>query len=175
LTSGKHVAIAIILGAICIYIAYHVGFSTGKAAGLDAVDEFRFYYTPIKRGPGRSSPFELELFLKDIEWVAEYREDVFDCSEMSAFLERALENDGWRTTILVGPNPAKTNDEQHAWLLVVVFVEDAWIQIPVETTGEIHIVRPESPFYANYFEYDYVLQNIYEAVAFDDKEFDWWA
>lgn len=154
------------------FIFYQKGYSDSYSKRkLESLQQF--YYIPTKRPSTRSSLYELTFFLENREWVAEYEGGVFDCSEMSAFMERELENDGWLTRIVTGDNPAGKN-EKHAWLLVAVVINGTWLEIPIETTSHARIITPESPYYLNYFEYSYAFQNICEALAFDYEEFNWW-
>jgi len=65
----------------------------------------------------------LEHYIEDYEWAMAYREDYWDCSEMSAYLEWFLENKGFHTIFCF--------DEEHMWLSVEM--DDGWIA--VEATG----------------------------------------
>lgn len=119
------------------------------------------YYNEV---PQRYGIEELEIQLGSIRWSeGTYKLDEFDCSEMSAFAERWLENYGFHTYI-VGTKGGK--DKGHAWILVEV---DPNTYIAVETTyGEI-VTEPQ------YYEYDLRFETIQEAVRYAPAEFDWWS
>jgi hypothetical protein len=102
------------------------------------------------------------------EWIDPYQEGVFDCSEMSAYLEWELENKGWHTLIIAGDSPFGSG--RHAWLLVET---SQGKYMPVETTT-MEIVWWDNPYFDNYFIYDYSFEDIQEALAYDESEFDWW-
>lgn len=101
-------------------------------------------------------------------WIKPYHEGVFDCSEMSAYLERNLENEGWHTKIIVGDSVFGSGC--HAWLLVEASVGK---YMPVESTN-MAVVWWESPYFDNYFEYDHSFETIHDALKYSETEFDWW-
>lgn len=115
------------------------------------------------------------------DWASLYHVNVFDCSEMSAFLEYILENKGFTTKIAVGG----TELGNHAWLFVY-FGGNEWQ--PVESTGPL---RPgplgimlndavskalgiKKISYHDYFSPKYVYDTIYEAETALPGDFDWW-
>ena len=127
--------------------------------------QFSFYYLKPKQKFG---VYDLDEELDDIRWIKPYQEGVFDCSEMSAFLERHLENEGWHAKIILGDSPSDSG--RHAWLLVET---SEGKYMPVESTN-IEVVWWENPYFDNYWEYDYEFETIQEAIDYYESEFDWW-
>jgi len=128
--------------------------------------QFSFYYVvPTEQKFG---VYDLEDELWGFEWIEPYQEDVFDCSEMSAYLEWELENKGWHTFIIIGDSPFGSG--YHAWLLVETSTDG---YMPVESTT-IEIVWWDDPNFDNYFDYDYAFETIQDALDYSETEFDWW-
>ena len=92
----------------------------------------------------------------------------FDCSQMSAFVERKLENEGYHTVIVTGEAPF--GDGKHAWLLVET-TEGKYM--PVEATI-YSIIYWSSPYFDEYFEYEFKFETINEALQYSPSEFNWW-
>jgi len=127
--------------------------------------QFYFYYVEPEQKFG---VYDLDDELFGWEWYIPYEEGVFDCSEMSAYLEWYLENEGWNTLIVVGDSPSGSG--YHAWLLVETS-EGAYM--PVESiTAEI--VWWEDPYFDNYWIYDDTFETIQDALDYYETEFDWW-
>jgi len=126
---------------------------------------FSFYYVKPEQKFG---VYELSDELEGLEWIEPYQEGVFDCSEMSAYLEWYLENEGWHTYIVCGEAP--WDGGYHAWLLVETSLDH---YMPVESTN-IEVVWWDDPHFDDYFTYDYEFETIQEAVAYSESEFDWW-
>ena len=131
----------------------------------EARSSFSFYYVKPEQKFG---VYDLEDELYGLEWIEPYQESVFDCSEMSAYLEWYLENEGWHTYIVCGETP--WDGGYHAWLLVETSTDH---YMPVESTT-IEIVWWDNPYFDNYFIYDYRFETIQEAVDYNESEFDWW-
>lgn len=128
--------------------------------------QFDFYYVfPAEQKFGVSY---LEDELYGLEWIEPYQEGVFDCSEMSAYMEWDLENKGWNTLIVIGDCPFASGT--HAWLLVET---SEGKYMPIEPTT-IEIVWWDDPYFDNYFIYDYEFETILDALAYSETEFDWW-
>lgn len=177
----KGLVIALII--VCIVglpISYFVGYSSGRDSGyqigsargyLKGFDEgwesgrFSFYYVKPEQKYG---VYDLSDWLKKWKWIKPYQEGVFDCSEMSAYLERKLENEGWHTKTVVGDSPFSSG--RHAWLLVET---SDGKYMPVESTN-MDVVWWESPYFDNYFKYDRSFETIQDALKYDEAEFDWW-
>lgn len=119
-----------------------------------------FYYT--KPEDQKFGIDELEDTIDAFNWSMSYQKFEFDCSEMSAYLERYLENLGWNASIAVG--------FEHAWLLVETSEGN---YTPVEAPV-LEVINDTDEFYDYYFDYDHLFKNIYSAneAAFD--EFNWW-
>ena len=127
---------------------------------------FSYYYiSPVEQ---RFGVYNLSDELYGLELFYPYEEDVFDCSEMSAYLEWYLENEGWHTTIILGDAPF--GGGYHAWLLVETSTDH---YMPVESTT-IEIVWWDDPYFDNYFTYEYEFETILDALAYSETEFDWW-
>ena len=74
--------------------------------------KFYFYYMRPEQKYGVDG---LKEHLQSRVWKEDLDDD-FDCSKMSTYLERKLENDGYHTFIVSGESPDGTG--RHAWLLV---------------------------------------------------------
>jgi len=127
--------------------------------------QFYFYYVKPQQKYG---VYELRDEIAGMTWERAYQEGVFDCSEMSASIERFLENKGWHTKIIMGDSPFSSG--YHAWLLVET---SAGKYMPVETTN-IQVVWWEDLNFDNYFKYDHSFETIQDALAYSETEFDWW-
>lgn len=110
------------------------------------------YYLPVKRiyGIGR-----LKANL-DFKWLVDYKENYFDCSERSAFVEYLLENEGFNTDIV--------GNETHCWVIV-----------EAEAGKFVHIETVTSPpYFIDNKQYLYRYRSIYEAMQSNSDEYDWW-
>jgi hypothetical protein len=129
--------------------------------------KFQFYYASLAKQ--RYGVSDLEEYLNRWQWSeGAYVAGEFDCSEMSAYLEWKLENEGYNTLIVTGDSPFGLG--KHAWLLVQTSVEG---YMPVEATT-YSIVYWSDTYFDNYFVYDYQFENIQEALDYSPNEFDWW-
>ncbi len=114
---------------------------------------------------------KLESLLKEVEShvpfgkVGVYKEDYFDCSEMSAYIEYYLEQKGYQASIFIIPN-------EHAW--VMVYTTEGWI--PIETTNLFIATPTNCKNFSMYSEagsrYDSIGE-IWDEVE-NISEFDWW-
>ena len=128
---------------------------------------FQFYYASLSKQ--RYGVPDLVDYLKRWEWVERvYVENEFDCSEMSAYLEWRLENEGYHTLIVTGDSPSSAG--KHAWLLVQISASE---YMPVEATV-FSVVYTWDPYFYNYFVYDYGFETIQEALDHSPNEYDWW-
>lgn len=143
---------------------YDSGYDTGYSEGYDA-GRFDFYYVKPNQRYGVD---ELGSYLKSWTWALSYKSGVFDCSEMSACLERNLENEGFHTIIVVGNSPFGSG--RHAWLLVETSVGK---YMPVEGTNR-QVILWSSSYFDNYFKYEHRFETIQEALAYNPTDFDWW-
>ena len=126
---------------------------------------FSFYYVKPEQKFG---VYDLSDELSGLEWFRSYQEGVFDCSEMSAYLERYLENEGWHAKIVVGDSPYGSG--RHSWLLVET---SQGKYMPVESTN-IEVVWWSDPNFDNYWIYDHKFETIQDALSYSQTEFDWW-
>lgn len=130
-------------------------------------NKFMFYYASLAKQ--RYGVDGLEEYLDRWQWSeGAYTEDVFDCSEMSAYLEWRLENEGYHTIIAVGEKPSGKG--YHAWLLVET---SAGHYMPVEATT-YDLVTWEDQSFHKYFIYDHIFETIQDALEYSYEEFDWW-
>ena len=130
-------------------------------------DNFQFYYASLAKQ--RYDVDDLEEYLDRWQWIeGTYTKGVFDCGEMSAYIEWKLENEGYHTIIVVGDSPS--GGDYHAWLLVET---SEGKYMPVEAT-QYDLVKWSSPYFDNYFVYDRTFETIQEALDYSYYEFDWW-
>ena len=131
-------------------------------------NKFEFYYALLTEQ--RYGVDDLQEYLDRWEWIdGIYVEGVFDCSEMSAYIEWKLENEGYHTVIVIGTAPSDP-EGYHAWLLVETSVGH---YMPVEAT-QYDIVYWSDPYFDNYFIYDTEFETIQDALEYSYEEFDWW-
>lgn len=110
------------------------------------------YYIPVKRVYGLE---KLKAIL-DFKWLVDYKENYFDCSERSAFVEYLLENEGFNTDIV--------GNETHCWVIV-----------EAEAGKFVHIETVTSPpYFIDNKQYLYRYRSIYEAMQSNSDEYDWW-
>lgn len=129
--------------------------------------KFTFYYASL--GEQRYGIDDLEECLNRWQWArGTYKADEFDCSEMGAYLEWKLENEGYNTIIIGGNHPLGLGE--HIWLLVEL---EGGHYIPVEPTTH-RIIYCDDPYFNDYFIYDYEFETIHDALRVDPTEFDWW-
>jgi len=138
-----------------------------RLQGVAEESKFEFYYASLARQ--RYGVDDLQEYLDRWEWVeGSYVQGSFDCSEMSAYIEWRLENEGYHTIIVCGDAPF--GGGYHAWLLVET---SSGAYMPVEATT-YDMVTWSSPYFDNYFEYDHSFETIQEALDYSQGEFDWW-
>ena len=153
------------IGCYLYHFGYSLGYEKGELGGTEKA-QFDFYYVKPEQKFG---VYNLEDDLRGIAWTEPYSENVFDCSEMSASLERSLENMGWHTIIVIGESHSGSGNN-HAWLLVET---SEGKYMPVESTN-IEIVWWKNPNFDKYFEYDHEFETIQDSLAYSETEFDWW-
>ena len=128
---------------------------------------FSLYYDPLQKQQFNET--YLQECLNRWQWIkSAYEEHVFDCSEMSAYLEMKLENEGFHTIMAWGESP--NSEGYHTWLLVEISPEK---YIPVETTSVI-VINPSHKYYDKYFDYDYTFETIQEATEYYYEDYNWW-
>lgn len=147
--------------------AYDGGVAERQYANLESEKTpFFFYY--VKPVEQRFGVYNLDNELDGLEWAQPYEAGVFDCTEMTAYLERYLENQGWHARIVLGDSPFGSG--RHAWLLVET---SEGKYMPVEST-KIEIVWWSDPNFDNYWTYDHKFETINEASSYSETAFDWW-
>jgi hypothetical protein len=130
-------------------------------------NKFQFYYADLAKQ--RYGVDDLQEYLDRWEWVeGSYVQGSFDCSEMSAYIEWRLENEGYHTIIVCGDSPF--GGGYHAWLLVET---SSGGYMPVEATTYEMVVWSDL-YFDNYFEYDHSFETIQGALDYSQSEFDWW-
>lgn len=120
---------------------------------------FFYYVKPEDQNFGIDG---LEETLSTFNRSLRYSTMEFDLREMSAFLERYLENQGWNTSIATG--------SYRAWLLVEI---DEGNYAPVEAKT-LEIIYDYNEHYDDYFDYGHLFMNIYSANDFAPDDFRWW-
>jgi hypothetical protein len=153
---------------ICLIITslLSIGWFASRARAEQNV--FAFYYAKDIRQ--RYGVDDLESYLNRWQWIeGSYIENKFDCSQMSACIERRLENEGYHTLIVVGKCPWDSS-LRHSWLLVETN-EDGYM--PVEATA-YRLVKWDGQYFGNYFKYDHSFETIQDALKYDYNDFKWW-
>jgi len=110
-----------------------------------------------------------------------YTQNVFDCSESSAYVEWALEQAGYDARIVVGPSPDNAF-QHHAWVIVytrdnhTIALEATYITSPYLSNGPaiIPLDHPHAEIY--YHGYERMFNDIYAAArrSRSVEEWDWW-
>jgi len=154
---------------------YEKGYVSGEEAGYEkGYEEGKFYFYYVKPHQ-RYGVDDLQAYLSRWEWEeGTYVRNKFDCSEMSAYIERMLENEGYHTLIVVGPTPFPSSDGKHAWLLVET---SSGYFMPVEAAKEgahWQVVDWSDSYFDNYFTYDYLFETIEDALRYNYQQFNWW-
>lgn len=152
----------------CIVTFAVIGFFTYQLFQVAETSKFTFYYAALSEQ--RYGVDDVEAYLNQWQWVeGTYMQGIFDCSEMSAYLEWKLENEGFHTVMVVGPTPSNP-ETFHAWLLVET---SDGTYMPIEAT-QFTLVNRRSPYFDSYFEYDYRFETIYDALEYNYQDFNWW-
>jgi len=125
------------------------------------------YYPDVE---SNTSSEELDDLLHDFHFPADYKMNVFDCSDMSACLEWWLEGHGYHTIFIQGIS----GGDMHMWLYVWVdeqwkLVEPTSIFFCPDTRTHVHDIPTWREEIGRY-------ENIEEALEdFSVSELDWWA
>ena len=162
-------AILIIILSLGWSVSYHVlSVELNLAERQAQMNKFQFYYASLCKQ--RYGVDDLETYLDRWQWIeGTYVSGKFDCSEMSAYIEWRLENEGYHTIIAVGQSPSNP-EARHAWLLVETSSDK---YMPVEAT-QYTLVKWDNPYFDQYFTYDHTFETIQDALAYDESGFDWW-
>lgn len=135
----------------------------------------------------------LNRALRDIKGLTnwEYVLNVFDCSNMAALTQFFLANAGFKTVIVTGKDP--NTYDGHAWV-VVLLSNPSPEAIPIEATSRGGPAIPSKNLvweyrargrtgtqtYADYINNGWAVQDIYQAVAWAEKnlgsdaDYNWW-
>lgn len=143
------------------------------------------YYLEASSLYPSSTLSRLEEVLQDFVQRFSYELDIYDCSNMTAYLEQFLENEGFNAWMRTGPTPWDPANGYHAW--VIVYTVDGFV-VPVEATHRMFsparvpgIVYSDSSRYLGYVEgfpeeghyYDY--DSIYSYAHYLRRtEYVWW-
>jgi len=119
------------------------------------------YYSTNFFPEHRNTVEDLKAFLSKLKIPHKYERGVFDCSEISAYVEWALEDAGFDAYIVLA--------EDHAWNMVKVAGATYYIDISSEKP---YIFKSDK----RYPKIVKVFKNIYEVVGYyhSVKEWDWW-
>ena len=109
---------------------------------------------------------ELEHTIGNFTWMRAPENNVFDCSEMSAYLWQYLTNRGWKCAIVLGYYHVR----YHAWLLVNTV--DEFIT-PVEAT-KLRAIRINDTEYEGYLQFKKFFPTLQDALDWDHQDFDYW-
>jgi len=113
---------------------------------------------------------DLRTFLSNLKLPHKYERGVFDCSEISAYVEWALEDAGFDAYIVLGEvDFGGDNRGTHAWDMVKVAGATYYIDM---SSGKPHIFKSDK----HHLKIIKVFKNVYEAVEYyrSVKEWDWW-
>jgi hypothetical protein len=175
----KHIALALAVSLI-IVLAFAVPFwwflgqrvfQLSNDTDIHSIPTQYYVGAPRKYLEQNQNLHDLQNEVTKVSWSTlhqVHQEDVFDCSEMTAYMERFLENLGWHTIIYV--KNETWMGLPHAWVLVEV---NPGVATPVECTRP-SVVWGTDGNYSNYFEYDYRFETIQQAMEHSPTEFDWW-
>ncbi|PKM92109.1 MAG: hypothetical protein CVU81_02270 [Euryarchaeota archaeon HGW-Euryarchaeota-1] len=131
----------------------------------------------------QNSVEDLQWFLNyEFKMPKNYKRDLFDCSEMSAYLEWCLEGAGFTAKIVTGEAPWNTTTGYHAWVIVNDLTQGntTGITAAIEsTTNPPELIYSNNPNKDNYYYgYDKTYNNIYTIATSNYNqyitEFNWW-
>ena len=113
-----------------------------------------------------TTELEFTAWFESTEWVDSYEANGWDCSQMSAFMEWQLENEGFDAVIAC--------DETHAWVLTDINGDGQYIAL--ECTGRyvvwIDSLYPDTDYYNPSEGY---CEDIYELVQkYGLDDWNWW-
>ena len=130
------------------------------------------YYSTNFFPDHRNTYDELVKFLTtEFRLPHKYEKNVFDCSEISAYTEWALEDAGFDAYIILGEvDFGGDNKGIHAWNMVKVAGATYYIDM---SSGKPHIFKSDK----HHLKIIKVFKNIYEAIEYyyGVKEWDWWS
>jgi len=118
----------------------------------------------------RNTVEDLKAFLSKLKLPHKYERGVFDCSEISTYVEWALEDAGFDAYVVLGEvDFGGDNRGTHAWNKVKVAGATYYIDM---SSGKPHIFKSDK----HHLKIIKVFKNVYEAVEYyhSVKEWDWW-
>ena len=108
--------------------------------------------------------------------LRKYDANVFDCSEMAAYLEWMLEKQGFDSKICLADKFAN-GSISHAWVAMYIPPRRYYVEPTAMNTGGFvfSTIKPYDGNYEDYSRYDAIYEDIYEATKNNPvSEFDWW-
>ena len=133
------------------------------------------YYSTSEFPHHNNNYEELVSFLEnEFRMPKGYREGVFDCSEMSAYTEWALQNSGFDAYIAVGKTPWNTSSGHHAW--VIVITSEYKVAVEATRSPPLIVYKGQSGYENYYGGYDKLYSNIYQVIKGlgSGEECNWW-
>lgn len=108
-------------------------------------------------------------YLSNSEWLVEYEENAFDCSQMAGYMEWYLTNCGYN--VVIRRADVEGENYGHAWILIEF--SQGWMAY--ECTGR-YWVYPSEEVARSYDPYGYVVWNpsMYTAGTQYDSIYDVW-
>jgi len=110
----------------------------------------------------------LRIFLKHVVIPHGYKKDVFDCSEISSFMEWLLENYGFHAKIAVG----ERDGVGHAWVIVCFNGSSCYVDFRCNGSSCYPVIAGDEKRY----KVRMVFESVYDAIrAYGGTgEWDWW-
>lgn len=131
-------------------------------------------YYPVHSSDTNSFAYVSKV-LKDFKHLMPYKENVYDCSNMSSHLQWFLEANGIKAQIVIGkPSWAKT---VHAW----VFAYGNFGKIAIEAVtqeiifnGGLHLFSKSDKSYYDYTNINVQYNSIFDIPDIEKSEYEWW-
>lgn len=160
-----------ILCLAALWLVFFVAIFTAiyTPADVNPVPE-KYYCEREEVAPTRTDVIrKLAVLESSLDFYDVYRENYFDCSEMSSYLEWYFERSGYKTDIVIG-HTGNGSRLSHAW--VRIHGENNSLIMVEATCCE---VLPQYWYESEYHE-EMSLSNIYKTdnTLFCIDEFDWW-
>ncbi|MHC1687155.1 MAG: hypothetical protein AB9879_05545 [Methanothrix sp.] len=108
--------------------------------------------------------------------IRKYDINVFDCSEMAAYLEWMLEKHGFDAKICLADRFAN-GSIAHAWVAIDIPPKRYYVEPTALNTGGFifSTIKPYDGNYRDYSRYDSIHEDIYDITRSNPlSEFDWW-
>lgn len=162
-----YIAIPCALSVYCVVILPHMHnedvFEVSKAVVWDVTEDINDFNQPVPvyttTTPQPKTIAQLQTALQACNPPQPYSES-YDCSNLAAYTEHYLENNGFNTTI------SASFTEGHAWCSVYNIAN--YTEVHIECIPPAHIIQRHPPIELSY-------NNITEALAGEyPYEFFWW-